>query len=192
MGLERELAPEAEMAEKDDSKERAGLLIHTVSKDALKPGDHIYVYRVLPLPYAHHGIYIGEPGMEVIHFCGEKRTGNAQIQSCTLKEFTKYCIFVHLVAYDASPFATLIKTTFSYNQRKSRPAEDVVETAKYYLENPQEYRRYHLFFNNCETFAIYCKADKVGLKSIPIISVLGDIEAWVDNANYRSVGNDME
>lgn len=53
--------------EQEDSSQRAGYVTHTVTKDDLRPGDHIYCYRLGGV-YAHHGIYIGEPKCEVIHF----------------------------------------------------------------------------------------------------------------------------
>lgn len=58
------------MAEADDSVSRVGYIFHTVDKKDLKPGDHIYCHR-LHVAYRHHGIYIGEPGCEVIHFAGD-------------------------------------------------------------------------------------------------------------------------
>ena len=177
----------------DDSKRRAGLVFHMVSKNRLKPGDHIYAYR-FPIPYAHHGIYIGEPDTEVIHFCGPKggKKKDVTIRSCTLEEFMGVSVFIHLVAYDASPLATFTKTTLSYNQRKSRPAEEVIEKAKYYLEHPEEYTKYNLFRNNCETFVIYCKVGRAGFKSIPILSVLDDCAAWADNARPQSPRRDTQ
>ena len=183
---------EDEVAATDDSNKRAGLIFHNVSEDELRPGDHIYVYRLLPAPYAHHGIYIGEQDMEVIHFVKEF-TNNTQVVSCTLEEFKgKSTKFIHLVAYDASPLATFTKTTLSYNQRKSRPAEEVIEKAKYYLEHPEEYTKYNLFRNNCETFVIYCKVGRAGFKSIPILSVLDDCAAWADNARPQSPRRDTQ
>ncbi|KFK24449.1 hypothetical protein AALP_AAs48179U000400 [Arabis alpina] len=53
-----------------------GLLSNKISRDDLKPGDHIYSWRNA-YTYSHHGIYVGDG--EVIHFtCGgglEIRTG---------------------------------------------------------------------------------------------------------------------
>ena len=148
----------AKMATKDDSKERAGFLFHTVSKYELKPGDHIYAYRAGGV-YAHHGIYIGEPRMEVIHFSGQrgKLKGSISISPCTYKKFTEGDCLVHLVAYDVSFFTSLFMRSETAHQYKSRPAKDVVKTAKYYLKHPQEFGKYHYRRNNCESFAIYCK-----------------------------------
>ena len=148
------------MAEKDDSKERTGSLIHMVFKGSLKPGDHIYAYRLGGV-YAHHGIYIGEPGMEVIHFSGNKLSGKPRVQSCTYKEFKGYALFARLVMYDVSLTTAIWKRALTVHPYKSRPAKDVVETAKYFLQHPEEYDDYDLYCNNCESFAIYCKTKKV-------------------------------
>ena len=180
--MERELTPAVEMARKDDSKERAGFLFHMVFEDDLKPGDHIYAYRLAGV-YAHHGIYIGEPDVEVIHFDGDKLAGNACIQSCTYEEFKGFALFARLVAYDVSPFASFFKRAHTAHQYKSRPAKDVVKTAKYFLENPEEYGKYNFLFNNCETFAIYCKTEMALPSSqlMPFSSVVDGLVALVDD-----------
>ena len=156
---EREWTPTAKTAEKDDSKKRAGLLFQMVRKNELRPGDHIYAYRYGGI-YAHHGIYIGEPGMEVIHFSGNKCEGNPYIQSCTYEEFKGHALFVRLVAYDVNPLTTFFKRAQTTHPYKSKPAKEVIETAQYYLKNPQSYDDYHFYFNNCESFAIYCKTGR--------------------------------
>ena len=173
--MERELTPAVEMATKDDSKKRAGFLFHTVSKYELKPGDHIYAYRAAGV-YAHHGIYIGEPGMEVIHFSGQtsKLKRNIYIRSCTYEEFKGYALFVRLVAYDVNPVAHFFKRKLTAHRYESRPAKDVVKTAKYFLEHPKSFGKYNILFNNCETFAIYCKTEMALPSSqvIPFQSIL--------------------
>ncbi|XP_011405725.1 PREDICTED: uncharacterized protein LOC105313751 [Amphimedon queenslandica] len=58
------------MAMADDSSSRAGFISHSVDKNDLRPGDHIYCHRI---GYTHHGIYIDEPGCEVIHFSGDDK-----------------------------------------------------------------------------------------------------------------------
>ncbi|KAL0784578.1 hypothetical protein Bca101_000825 [Brassica carinata] len=45
--------------------EKIGLFSNKISKDDLKPGDHIYSWRNAYI-YSHHGIYIGDG--KVIHF----------------------------------------------------------------------------------------------------------------------------
>ena len=59
----------------DDSLARVGYIFHYISEKDLKPGDHIYCYR-LGLAYTHHGIYIGERGCEVIHVVDRTVTSN--------------------------------------------------------------------------------------------------------------------
>ena len=159
----------------DDSKQRTGLLFHNVSKAELKPGDHIYAYRAAGL-YAHHGIYIGKQGTEVIHFSGDKLAGNAsmKVQSSTLKEFQGSASGVRLVAYNVSYFASVVKRSLTIHQYKSRPANAVVEEAKYFLQHPKRYGKYNLLFNNCESFAIYCKTRRMLLPShfMPLQSII--------------------
>ena len=48
-----------QMADKDDSAERVGLLSHAISKEDLNREDHIYCNRTLAA-YRHHGIYVGK------------------------------------------------------------------------------------------------------------------------------------
>lgn len=57
----------------DDSSERVGYISHAVSKEDLKPGDHIYCCYRVGAEYTQHGIYIGEQDCEVIHFNGSKK-----------------------------------------------------------------------------------------------------------------------
>ena len=170
------------MAVKDDSKKRAGFLFHTVFEDDLKPGDHIYAYRLGGV-YAHHGIYIGEPGMEVIHFsASNKLSGKPCVQSCTYEEFKDGALLARLVAYDVSAIAAFFKRSLAVHQYKSRPAKDVVETAKYFLQHPEKYDEYNFYFNNCESFAIYCKTKKELPSSqlMPFPSVMDGVIALVD------------
>ena len=72
---------ESQSDSKDDSKECAGWIFHYVDKTDLKPGDHIYAYRVGGL-YGHHGIYTGKRGREVIHFAGEPNRIKSKSTAC--------------------------------------------------------------------------------------------------------------
>ena len=170
------------METKDDSKDRAGLIFHIVSEDDLKPGDHIYIHRFKGIYYKHHGIYIGEPGMEVIHITGKTGAGSSSIQSCTLEEF-KGSASICLVAYDVSPFASLYKNQETVHLCKSRPSKDVIETAKYFLRHPAHFGKYHVLFNNCETFAVYCKTEMVLPSSqiMPFRNIVESLLAFEDN-----------
>ena len=79
------------MADVDDSGSRVGFVSHAIDEKDLKPGDHIYCHRI---GYSHHGIYIGEPDCEVIHFSGDdeekliigQRNNDKMEQLATLKE----------------------------------------------------------------------------------------------------------
>ncbi len=142
----------------DDSKHRVGLF-HSVTEDDLQPGDHVYAYRSVGL-YSHHGIYTGEEEEELIHFSGEQNSKRcARIRADTVEEFLQGST-LRLVAYDVGGGAKVFKRSGSVHTMKSRPAEEVVATAKHYLQKPLEWKEYHLLFNNCEDFAVYCKTGK--------------------------------
>jgi hypothetical protein len=82
----------------DDDSERVKWPSNAINRTDIKPGDHIYCIRGV---YSHHGIYVGEPGCEIIHLAGSQNDARisakmsseskkrAHIQSCTLEEFTK-------------------------------------------------------------------------------------------------------
>ena len=149
---------------RDDSSQRAGLIFHDVRKRDLKPGDHIYSYRGVPplLCYSHHGIYIGERDCEVIHFDappgGTKCRSSATIRSCSLSSFLDGNQ-LRLVSYDEPFLFKVLKKSESSHCIESRPAEDVISTAKYYLNNPHMWDDYSAYDNNCESFAFYCKTE---------------------------------
>jgi hypothetical protein len=141
----------------DDSKERVGYIFHSVERCQLKPGDHIYCYRWLGL-YTHHGIYTGDEKHEVIHFSNpstsESKKNGARICCCSLEEFLGG-YQLRLVAYNSSILS--VKRWGTTHNQESRDPKDVVKTAVCYLKNPSKWDSYSLFFNNCETFAVYCK-----------------------------------
>ena len=155
----------------DDSSDRIGYFSHAIDRSQLKPGDHIYVYHALGA-YSHHGIYTGKPGREVIHFCGDQKSSkwNAMIRACSLDEFCDGGT-LRLVGYGGGWWGKLFKRGGTRHRTESRPADDVIATAERYLDNPEKWGNYHLLFNNCETFAVYCKTghkvsaqiDKVGV-----------------------------
>ena len=137
---------------KDDSKDRVHLFSHIVNRENLKPGDHIYVYKACGL-FTHHGIYTGYKGeYEVIHFEGD-------IDGCPLEEFL--CGGkLRLVAYEVPLTHHLFKRCGSSHSISCRPARDVIQTAIYYLHNPEEFGRYNCCCRNCQHFAIHCKTGK--------------------------------
>ncbi len=139
----------------DDSAHRVHFISHLKRRRNLKRGDHIYVYRVLHL-YQHHGIFTGEEGEgEVIHVSGQRFSKNlATVTSSSLSEFLNGGL-LHLVSYNDP--RTNLKIRGTCHMSCSRPAEDVVSTAKEFLNNPESWGTYNLVYRNCETFAYYCK-----------------------------------
>jgi len=141
----------------DDSAKRVGFFSHYITEDLLRPGDHLYCYRAIGI-YSHHGIYIGKKDCEVIHFSGDvtKSKSSAYIHKATLKEFTGDHD-MRLIAYDESILAKVLNWKSTGHILKSRPYFEVIATAEYYLQHPEEWAKYNLLFNNCESFACYCK-----------------------------------
>ncbi|KAM6547735.1 hypothetical protein CsatB_019411 [Cannabis sativa] len=159
-----------------------GLLSNRVSKESLKPGDHIYSWRTAYI-YAHHGIYIGDD--TVIHFtrrgqevgtgtfldlllvssgparslepcsvCSPSEEGSGVVSSC-LKCFLAGGI-LYRFQYAVNPALFLAKARGgTCTLAVSDPADIVVHRAKYLLDNG--FGCYNIFKNNCEDFTIYCK-----------------------------------
>ncbi|KAK8951248.1 hypothetical protein KSP39_PZI003758 [Platanthera zijinensis] len=160
-----------------------GVLSNKISREDLKPGDHIYSWRTAYI-YAHHGIYVGD-GM-VIHFtraagqemgtgtfldkvlfssspaqtdticerCGDQRKLQGVIRSCL------DCFLagdhLYIFEYNVSPVFFVAKARGgTCTIAPSDSAADVMYRAKYLLE--KGFGVYNLFKNNCEDFAIYCK-----------------------------------
>jgi hypothetical protein len=164
----------------DDSKERVGKLSHAVKRAELKPGDHIYVYGVFGI-YSHHGIYIGEEEMQVVHFSfppNRSQSWNKQsayVHSCTLDDFQGWRT-LRLSAYNSTQKANRWKRKGSCHVRSPDPSHVVIARAKHYCENPQEYPEYDLRKNNCEHFATFCKTNIPSSK-----------QADLDGANFISM-----
>ena len=57
-------------------------------------------------------------------------------------------MYVRRIPYDGG-----ILQRVDYEGIVSKSAEEVVATAKYYLEHPEEWSCYNLITNNCEIFA---------------------------------------
>ncbi|KAH7430458.1 hypothetical protein KP509_09G100300 [Ceratopteris richardii] len=161
-----------------------GLLSNKISKEELQVGDHIYSWRPC-YSYAHHGIYIGDN--KVINFTaragGEEGMrgilNNLLISSLPQKSFQHCsecsqnmentngvvvscldCFFhgrpIHRFEYGVDTKTFLAQArggtcTFAH----ADPIEDVLHRALFLWENG--FGGYHLFSNNCEDFAIYCK-----------------------------------
>ncbi|CAO2821710.1 unnamed protein product [Amaranthus hypochondriacus] len=173
-----------------------GVLSNKISRDALKPGDHIYSWRNAYL-YSHHGIYAGSG--KVIHFTRgpgqEIGTGtfldNVIFSSSASSDRSKCpcpvcgdqsnlsgvisscldCFLwdgdLYLFKYGVSPVFFLAKPRGgTCTLALSDSSEDVLLRASFLLENG--FGVYNIFKNNCEDFAIYCKT---GLLVVTDISV---------------------
>ena len=118
---------------------------HAIDKEHLKPGDQIYCFRNF---CSHHGIYVGEPDCEVIHF-----SGASPINSTTLAEFLNGST-LRLVAYGYSGIKHVF-AVISSHYVKAMPLSETIKLAKHFLDHPEEWSKYHLKNNNSETFACF-------------------------------------
>ena len=116
-------------------------------QEELKPGDHIYVRRLL---YSHHGIYAGDG--TVIHYSGEeKEKKNPLVRETHLEEFLKG--------------GTLRRR----DHKKRLPPSETLSLASKHLSD----HGYSLAWNNCEHFATYCATGK--RKSSQVRTVVGGL-----------------
>ncbi|KAL2644266.1 hypothetical protein R1flu_011853 [Riccia fluitans] len=161
-----------------------GVLSNRVAKDDILPGDHIYSWRSA-YTYAHHGIYCGNN--KVIHFtrgrneelgtgnqyldvflassrpdsaskscpdCGMHGDSNGVVLSC-LNCFLAGCP-LYRFEYGENTLTFLAKARGgTCSLADSDPTDVVLHRANYLLNNG--FGCYHIFHNNCEDFAIYCK-----------------------------------
>jgi len=176
------------------SEQTMGLLSNRISRDAIRPGDHIYSWRIA-YTYAHHGIYIGDG--KVVHFTrgrGEELgTGTVLdifllssgpshradlCQTCNHQENSDgvvcSCLDCFLAGgalyrfeYSVSSALFLAKARGgTCTLAETDPPETVVHRATYLLENG--FGCYNIFKNNCEDFAIYCKTGLLVIDRNPI------------------------
>ncbi|KAH0436776.1 hypothetical protein IEQ34_026347 [Dendrobium chrysotoxum] len=185
-----------------------GLLSNMISRDELKPGDHIYSWRIAYI-YAHHGIYIGDD--TVIHFtraagqevgtgtfldklflssspvptgaicerCGDQSHLHGVIKSCI------DCFLaggkLYIFEYGVSPAFFIAKARGgTCTLAASDPAEDGLHRAKSLLD--QGFGVYSLFKNNCEDFAIYCKTGLL-IQTHYSIGRSGQMASWTAAAS---------
>uniref|UniRef100_A0A2P2J852 NC domain-containing family protein n=1 Tax=Rhizophora mucronata TaxID=61149 RepID=A0A2P2J852_RHIMU len=172
-----------------------GVLSNKIRREELKPGDHIYSWRHAYI-YSHHGIYIGDG--KVIHFtrgagqeigtgtvldrfvlssspshssenpcprCGDQSRLDGVISSCL------DCFLsggdLYLFEYGVSPALFVAKARGgTCTLASSDPPEDALHRASFLLENG--FGGYHIFKNNCEDFAIYCKTGLLVFTSISV------------------------
>ncbi|CAA7042447.1 unnamed protein product [Microthlaspi erraticum] len=172
--------------------EKMGLLSNKISRDELKPGDHIYSWRNAYL-YSHHGIYVGDG--KVIHFtcrgglesgtgtvldkiivssvpnhgCGNNPCPNCGDQS-KLDGVISSCLDCFLAGGNLYLYEYGVsKALLMANPRggtcttaTSDPPGEVVFRAKFLLLH-KGFGVYDLLNNNCEDFAIYCKTGLIVL-----------------------------
>ncbi|KAK2640413.1 hypothetical protein Ddye_028208 [Dipteronia dyeriana] len=165
------------------SEDIMGLLSNKIDRQELKPGDHIYCWR-LAFIYAHHGIYIDDG--KVIHFTQGpevQENGRVIISSClpdpkisdvpcpqcgdnnssSNNGVILSCIDCFLSGGELKLFEYGVSWAyFLANVRggtctlaTSDPPGEVLHRANILLENG--FGVYDVFKNNCEDFAIYCK-----------------------------------
>lgn len=91
------------------------------------------------MPYFHHGIFVGG-NVGVLHYGGENKK-DATIKDDDLKVFWGEKRLVRI----------------TYLNRKPRDPIDVIKTAEWLKDNPDEWGEYHLLKQNCEHFATLCK-----------------------------------
>lgn len=145
------------------SRPSSDSVAHLVERSQLRPGDHIYTWRALGI-YSHHGIYTGKKGRKVIHFTGDqavlKSKSSARIRASSLEEFLEGGS-LHMAVYGhTKELLYYMKRSGTCYSDESDLPEKVVKRAETYLDDPDKWDDYNLFFNNCESFAVYCKTGK--------------------------------
>ncbi|KAG7550847.1 LRAT-like domain [Arabidopsis thaliana x Arabidopsis arenosa] len=174
-----------------------GLLSNQISRETLKPGDHIYSWRNAYI-YSHHGIYVGDE--KVIHFTrgGGLETGtgtfldmfiassvpnhggdNNPCPKCgdqsKLDGVISSCLDCFLAGGNLYLFEYGVSPAFFVAKQRggtctiapSDPPEEVIFRAKFLLLR-NAFGAYNLFENNCEDFAIYCKSGLVVIANIKL------------------------
>ncbi|XP_061362925.1 protein LEAD-SENSITIVE 1 [Gastrolobium bilobum] len=193
-----------------------GLLSNRVTRESLKPGDHIYSWRTAYI-YAHHGIYVGDD--KVIHFTRrgqEVGTGTVidlllissgpansrqSCPTCTAPQEAhgvfSSCLNCFLAGgvlyrfeYAVSPTLFLAKARGGTCTLAVSDQNDiVVHRAKFLHENG--FGCYNVFKNNCEDFAIYCKTGLLVVQGIgqsgQAVSIIGGPLAAVLSTPLRLV-----
>ncbi|KAL5717526.1 hypothetical protein ACHQM5_010512 [Ranunculus cassubicifolius] len=172
-----------------------GVFSNKISREELKEGDHIYSWRSAYI-YAHHGIYAGDE--KVIHFtrgagmevgtgtfldkiifssspspasntpcpkCGDQSRLDGVISSCLDCFLSGGDLYLFHYGVSSAFFLAKVRGGTCTLAPSDTPL-DVLHRARYLLQNG--FGGYHIFKNNCEDFAIYCKT---GLLIITSLSV---------------------
>ena len=101
----------------------------------------------------------GQKWSDPLQWSKEGQEHGYRITSCTLEEFS-HGSQLYLVAYNVSYVVVKLKRRGTCHTEQSKYGDKVLARARFYLDNPHEWRDYHLFSNNCENFAFYCKTAK--------------------------------
>lgn len=170
---------------KSFAQSATGLVSNRIPRHALQPGDHIYTWR-FAYSYSHHGIYVGDgkvihftrgqgrelgtgtfldnfltsSGSSPSHAyrtcekCGVNSNSNGVLLSCL------DCFLagdpLYRFEYDEKVVIFLARVRGgTCTLALSDKPEDVLHRADYLLKNG--FGCYHIFRNNCEDFAMYCK-----------------------------------
>ncbi|KAL3728034.1 hypothetical protein ACJRO7_032736 [Eucalyptus globulus] len=161
------------------------LIWKKVDPKDLKPGDHIYAYRLYGF-YSHHGIYVGDG--YVIHFtrtegkeailpysrveaktvpacreCGyQKNTGGGVIKTCLdcFRRARETLHSIHYFMYGAPQLGFLLKNSGTCSTLSCTKSPQEVVQAAYELLKSKDFGKYDLTGNNCEHFATYCKTSR--------------------------------
>ncbi|XP_014676869.1 PREDICTED: uncharacterized protein LOC106816760 [Priapulus caudatus] len=126
------------------------LLSHDISKDELRRGDHIYVWRSV---YRHHGIW---DGRKVIHFSGAKSgdKSNATIGRDTLDVFLDGGN-LKIYRYGMSTWNT--KSWYEFAGASTTAESDPPDTVMNRTESRIGDADYNQLYTNCLHFALWCK-----------------------------------
>ncbi|KAL6132329.1 hypothetical protein ACLB2K_070700 [Fragaria x ananassa] len=148
------------------------LVNNKIDRKSLKPGDHIYAYR-LAGTYSHHGIFIG--GDRVIHYNRTRDANkwnraepcrNCKLDRNHLRGVVKSCVDCFLKGHDLRRFQYGVKVVRYLASRhgtcttgRADPPEVAIRRANDHLDG-HGFGDYDLFENNCEVFAVFCKTEK--------------------------------
>ncbi|XP_011409500.1 PREDICTED: uncharacterized protein LOC105316360, partial [Amphimedon queenslandica] len=204
-----------------------GAFSHAIDVKDLKPGDHIYCHRSALFFYSHHGIYVGEPDCEVIHFSGipDSKIGSSSdsslddetklllqelqtlpkdserakeiekklkisIKSTTLANFQSGST-LRLVAYSCSGTKHFFAVVSSHYV-KAMPPSETVKLAKHFRDHPEKWNEYHLQYNNCETFATFCKTGRLDLAAQLYQLVRNVFTEWKMEPTFQTAEEALE
>ena len=93
--------------------------------------------------YYHHGVYLGNS--QVINFHGENKA-DAKPRRCNVEEFRSRN------EVDGKIYKVVYRNTATVLR-----AHDTLVRANKVLERPEKWPKFHIIYNNCETFATWLK-----------------------------------